>query len=530
MRGASSADSIAACAGADEGLDLGVRARLAGARVVARPDARSSPSAGDGVAGLPEPLTTAAARAARAFAARAAQLHRRLAYAPPLAVAVALAVAPAARRVAHARAARRASSPGSIAPGMGGGRASRPCGSCRRRARAGASRAHAHRVVGAARPAADDAGRSCASASTTIPRSRSASHRRSDLRFFTGGGAWLVLAALVVSVAAFPALLAWPVLGGGALQPLRDDGRAAVGRRRLRAARLGTRHDRAGRSRSPRSSPSLGSLWPWEPSRALVLLWVLALPLAALGGWFAATRVTERSSLRLAGGAVWALAPTLLAALTQGRPDGACSRICCCPGCSTPGRSRIDRGSRRRCGIPAARRGARLRAVARARARWCCGSARVVLAVVLPGRARRRAARVAAHPGRSRSRAPLVWHAAARMRGRGGSSPIPACRGRARRSAADAAGRALLAAGIPTSDLGGMGGAAAGRADVVGAAARAPLALLALARAADAAVGGGHRPARRSPRLGIATAFAAVGVSVSLRRSRSPCRCGREPG
>src|SRR5690606_27850142 len=47
-------------------------------------------------------------------------------------------------------------------------------------------------------------------------------HARRDLHFFTGGGAWLVLAALVASVAVFPALLAWPALGGGALAPLRS--------------------------------------------------------------------------------------------------------------------------------------------------------------------------------------------------------------------------------------------------------------------------------------------------------------------
>ena len=53
----------------------------------------------------------------------------------------------------------------------------------------------------------------------------------------------------------------------------------------------------------------------------------LALPLAALGGWFAATRVTERSLLRLAGGAMWALAPTFLAALTQGRPTAVLAHL-----------------------------------------------------------------------------------------------------------------------------------------------------------------------------------------------------------
>src|SRR5918993_5481024 len=73
-----------ALAGADEGLDLGVRARLSGARVLLVPTALVAVS-GDGVAGLPSPLT-GARRRRRAFASRTAQLHRRLAYAPAAAV------------------------------------------------------------------------------------------------------------------------------------------------------------------------------------------------------------------------------------------------------------------------------------------------------------------------------------------------------------------------------------------------------------------------------------------------------------
>ena len=61
--------------------------------------------------------------------------------------------------------------------------------------------------------------------------------RRGDLRFFTGGGAWLVLGALVASFAAFPSLAAWAVLGGGGLQPLAAHVVAAVGGCGLRPPR-----------------------------------------------------------------------------------------------------------------------------------------------------------------------------------------------------------------------------------------------------------------------------------------------------
>lgn len=68
-----------ALAGADEGLDLGVRARLGGGRVVLTPAARISVTP-DGPAALP------AGRTRRAYVTRLAQLHRRLAYAPAIAL------------------------------------------------------------------------------------------------------------------------------------------------------------------------------------------------------------------------------------------------------------------------------------------------------------------------------------------------------------------------------------------------------------------------------------------------------------
>ncbi|MFM9597450.1 hypothetical protein ACKI1O_49950, partial [Streptomyces scabiei] len=64
----------------------------------------------------------------------------------------------------------------------------------------------------------------------------------------------------------------------------------------------------------------LGSLSPAAPSRAVVVLWLLAMPLAALGAWFAATRFTERPLVRAVVAIGWALAPSLLDALVTGRP------------------------------------------------------------------------------------------------------------------------------------------------------------------------------------------------------------------
>ncbi len=313
-------------AGADEGLDLGVRARLAGGRVVLTPAALVA-VADDGVAGLPAPQKPGA-RWRIAYAQRVATLQRRLAYASPVAVPFHwLSLLPLAlwRSLGHLL----GKHPSRILPEWG------------------AAVVAAVQVVGVARARAGIRRRRMGDRET-VPWSRLAPLRvtsthlrhslstadaattvaggRTDLHFFGGGGAWIVLAALVASVVAFPALLAAPVLGGGALAPLRATvtqlwADAAYGQRPLGWDTVG--------AADPFSAviALLGSFSPLDPSRSIVILWVLALPLAALGGWFAATRVTERPLLRAVGAVGWALAPTFLAALVDGRPTGVIAHL-----------------------------------------------------------------------------------------------------------------------------------------------------------------------------------------------------------
>ncbi|MFT4135098.1 glycosyltransferase [Microbacterium sp.] len=303
-----------ALTGADEGLDLSIRARLAGFRIALSPSARVG-VAGDGVAGVPasnDPIP----RMRRWFAVRSAQLHRRLVYAPAAVVLLHwLSFLPlAAWRTLRDLLTKQ---PGRIGPEWAAAVVAmcrvpavlRARGRIRRTRRTSWARLAGLRVSRAqlrqhldAEDGGDDA-------------------HADDLGFFSGGGAWVVLAALVASVAAFPALLAWPVLGGGALAPLR----ATVGRLWADAA-YGLRPlgwEVAGPA-DPFSAviAVIGSLWPGEPSRALVILWVLALPLAALGAWFAATRVTAKPVLRATAAVAWTLAPAFLAALVDGRPTG----------------------------------------------------------------------------------------------------------------------------------------------------------------------------------------------------------------
>lgn len=298
----------AALAGADEGLDLGVRARLAGGRVAVAPGAVVA-VAGDGVAGLP-----AGERSSRRdYAVRRAELQRRLVYAPAWAVPLHwLSLLPLAiwRTIVHLI----AKQPGRVAPEWGATLVALVRGEAIARGRRRMPRRPPWNRIAPLRVT-----RAQLRLRLDGDGADPGAPVRSELRFFTGGGAWAVLGALVVSVAAFPALLAWPTLGGGGLLPLSSTvsqlwADAAFGQRALGLDEVG--------AADPFSAllATLGSLSPADPSRALVVLWVLALPLAVLGGWFAATRVTERSLLRLALAFAWALSPTFLAAVVEGRP------------------------------------------------------------------------------------------------------------------------------------------------------------------------------------------------------------------
>lgn len=291
----------AGLAGADEGLDLGIRARLRGGRVALAPGAVVAVSARP-VA----PLRTA-------YAARTAQLHRRLSYAAaPLVALHWLTLLPLA--LLRSLAALLGKRPGQILPEWGAAVTAMVRPAAVARSRRGIRRQRAAswaqiaplRVTGAElRHRLDD----------DLPVGAG----RGDLHFFSGGGAWIVLGALVVSVVSFVSLLAWPVLGGGALAPLRGTvaglwADAASGARPLGWDTVGPA--------DPFSAvvALIGTMSPAAPSRALVVLWVLALPFAALGGWFAATRFSDRAIVRAVVAVGWALAPSLLGALIAGRP------------------------------------------------------------------------------------------------------------------------------------------------------------------------------------------------------------------
>lgn len=292
---------------ADEGLDLGVRARLAGRRVALAPAARIQvPESGDGA--VPRgPIR-------RAYAVRTAQLHRRLSYAPVLAVPVhwilllPLALWRSLVELVSKRPRRVIVEWAAALTVLFRFRA------------VPRSRARIRRFRTGGWSQVDPLRASAAQLRERYDEGDVDPARDADLGFFSGGGAWAVLGALVVSVGAFFSLLTWPALGGGALLPLSDTvgglwREAVYG---LRPLGLDTVS-----AADPFSAVTalIGSLWPAAPSYTVVLLWVLALPLAVLGGWFAATRVSDRAGVRVFASLAYALAPTLLAALVGGVPS-----------------------------------------------------------------------------------------------------------------------------------------------------------------------------------------------------------------
>lgn len=304
-----------ALAGADEGLDLGIRARLAGGRVTVQPLARVA-VAGDGVAGLPD-RSHPGARVRRAYSQRTALLHRRLTFARivPL-IFWWLAMVPVALVRTVTSTVRKV--PVKILPEWGAALTVlvRWGALHRSRSRVARTKTQSWAALAPLRMTEGELRRELALRSDE-PAETEVDH--TELRFFTGGGAWLVLAGLVASVVLFTPLLAWSTLGGGALLPLNNTvaglwSEAAYGYRHLGLGLVGAADPFAA------IVAVLGTATWWAPSQAVVVLWVAALPLVLLGGWFAATRVTDRSGLRIIAAVIWALAPTFLIALQQGRP------------------------------------------------------------------------------------------------------------------------------------------------------------------------------------------------------------------
>ncbi|MBC9936629.1 MULTISPECIES: glycosyltransferase [unclassified Leucobacter] len=292
----------------DDGLDLSVRARLAGFRVIVAPHSRIR-FAQIGVAGPHIDRRRSVLRTAHRQA-RTSALHRRLAYAPAALVPfywIALPFIGVLRMVWALLREQPGNMLGELSAAL------------RVFFRPGAVARARHRIkqdrsVGwdAVRPLRVDPKSVRTARMIDREALRAAQGRtRPELHFVSTGGLGVLLGALVAAAALFWWLLGTDVVSGGGIAPLSDS--VAELWRNTQWTAEGPADPYAW------VLATLGTLTFWNPSLSIVLLLALSIPLAAFGGWHWAARVTEHPAGRAIGAGAWALSPVLLGSLDAGR-------------------------------------------------------------------------------------------------------------------------------------------------------------------------------------------------------------------
>lgn len=307
----------------DDALDFCIRARLLGYRITVVPGAKVM-SAGDGVIGFLR-SDKFSQRQRRHRATRRAQLYRRLVYARGMGVFWHwLGLLPSAlARVVWDLLAKRPNRVGgelraSLQVAFSGGSVARARGHIAR------TRTASWAVLGALILSPAEVRRRDALVREAI-RIRLHGEKR-PVHFFQSGGAWVTLILLVTSVAVMFPILGATTIEGGALLPLSTDLAAMW-------AQIGYGWRFGGIGLIGPADPFalfaavLGSLTWWQPSLIIVILWYLAIPLAGVGAWLLAARLTERASLRAFVGLAYGIGPALLLALSDGRPTAVIAHI-----------------------------------------------------------------------------------------------------------------------------------------------------------------------------------------------------------
>jgi GT2 family glycosyltransferase len=298
---------------ADNGLDFSVRVRLAGHRVMGVPAARIA-SAGVGLAS-PGRSEKGRARRKRQADRRAAQLHRRLVYAPAFAVVFHwLSLVPLAVARSLAQLVRKQ-------PGAIGGELSAAFRTAFG-SRVGEARRNLHNAkrvgwntITPLRIPGDEVRRR-----RSLQREIALTHLRGEkdrIQFIATGGVTTVLLFAVLGLIMFVPLIGAIALTGGSLLPLSSSlgelwSHVGYGWRDIGLGFVG--------AADPFTTvlAVLGSITFWSPSLSIVGLYLAALPLAALAAWFLAARLTDKPWLRAVAAILWVLAPTFLASLDQG--------------------------------------------------------------------------------------------------------------------------------------------------------------------------------------------------------------------
>ncbi|GAB2561907.1 glycosyltransferase family 2 protein [Leucobacter ruminantium] len=291
----------------DDGLDFCVRARLAGYRVEVSPASRIR-FARSGVAGPHIDRRRSLMRVAHRQA-RTAQLHRRIAYAPAVVAFFEWLGLPLYGLLRMLWSLIR-EQPGQMLGELAAAfavffRPDRILASRRR------IKAHSSAGWAAIRPLRMDP--KSVRTARMIDREAilaSTGRQRRELHFVSSGGLAVLSFAVVAAAACTWWALAETSLTGGGIAPLSPLGELWRNTRPL---------DGVPADPFTWVLALLGSLTFWNPSHALVLLLVVAIPLTALGGWIWAAQITESKAGRALVGVGFALSPMLLDSLSGGR-------------------------------------------------------------------------------------------------------------------------------------------------------------------------------------------------------------------
>lgn len=301
---------------ADAGLDLAVRARLAGHRVIVVPAAKVQRSA------APEDFGRAPGSSnRRRRKARRAQLHRRLVYSPALMLPLHwLSLLPLAllRSLGHLLAKRPLAVPGEFAAAFTAAFGDPGVVGARRRLRR-AKQLPWSSVDSLRMPWPELRERRAAERQAREARLAAADPLDvAPIGFLPGGGLWaLLIGAAIGVVVAFPLFGGVAAVGGGLL-PL-----ASSPAELWRAALGGWLQD--GNGVAGPADPFavlvalLGSATFWQPSLSIVVLLAAAPALAALSAWFLLRAVSRRSWIPALGAVVYSVSPPLLASILEGR-------------------------------------------------------------------------------------------------------------------------------------------------------------------------------------------------------------------
>lgn len=306
----------------DAALDFCIRARLAGHRVVTVPTARVA-SAGAAADFSRTKLTPGRDRRI----SRSAQLHRRLVYAPSVVVPLHwLALVPLAflRVLLHLLAKRPRFIGAEILAAFAVAFSDTSVLGARRRLRR--TQTFGWKAVAPLRLSTRRAWEFRAQRHENGHLPTASAVVDEPVGFILGGGLWAMGGAAALGVLAFGRLIGAASVTGGGLLPLSPAvtglwENLGWGGRALGAGAIGA------------ADPFtyllavLGSLTFWQPSLSIVLLYLTALPLAVVGAFFCARRLTTVTWVPALAGFLWSIAPSFISGLQGGHLGAAVAHL-----------------------------------------------------------------------------------------------------------------------------------------------------------------------------------------------------------